>query len=319
MRFELTDAIIDDILFAMESQDDDYSFDTKRCMVSGGNLDEFAGFEDADFEEDSADDEPGRYIDIPEWDSADGFALMEHFTAGVKNPKAQRALSGALNRGKGVFRAFKDALAAFPELEKRWFVYKEDEMKRAIRDWYDGLREEWGLEGVTRPTDARESGDNEALVAEDFIFRDCGEADIEAAVALHQACLDEHCASENLFLHGEIVHTNMQPDWNCPGSEHIAALTPAGDFAGYAVAQPEGRAMHIKILLTSPDYRGLGLGEALLERLLSKIDAKNLGEVTINLPKGADGFASALVKFGFKPLSTRWARENQKNNPQSAN
>jgi hypothetical protein len=50
---------------------------------------------------------------------------MEHFAAGLRNPVVRNELTLALNRGRGVFRAFKDILSRYPETEKLWFSYKE--------------------------------------------------------------------------------------------------------------------------------------------------------------------------------------------------
>jgi hypothetical protein len=46
---------------------------------------------------------------------------MEKFTAGLNNPVARQELTAALNKNKGVFRAFRDVLEQYPEVEKIWF------------------------------------------------------------------------------------------------------------------------------------------------------------------------------------------------------
>jgi hypothetical protein len=161
MQFELTEALIDDILFSMEDQEGEFYLDTLEGIVAGGleGPDVFG-------EEDGGGENDGRYIDLPEWDSASGFRLMERFAAGFRNPLVREELTSALGHGKGVFRAFKNTLSRYPETEKLWFAFKEREMKREIIMWYNGLREEWGLEKIGM--EPEETGD---LVLEDFRFR----------------------------------------------------------------------------------------------------------------------------------------------------
>ncbi|MDR2730070.1 MAG: GNAT family N-acetyltransferase, partial [Treponema sp.] len=58
---------------------------------------------------------------LPQWGPKDGYRLMEKFTAGLNNPVARQELTAALNKNKGVFRAFRDVLEQYPEVEKIWF------------------------------------------------------------------------------------------------------------------------------------------------------------------------------------------------------
>jgi GNAT superfamily N-acetyltransferase len=301
MRFELSDALIDDILFTMESQYGDFLVDTKQGMVINTE-----NPEELDEEIDFYNDKSGRFIDLPEWDSADGFSLMEHFTAGVKNKAVQEALNRALKRGRGVFRSFKDALETYPEYEKRWFAWKEEEMRKAIRTWYEGLCEEWGVDGVTPPSDKRETNDTDELVAEDFTFRDAGAADLEKALTLHNQCMEEHTESAGELAMGDLLFDRFSLDGEDPGAVKIAALSVGGDFAGYIAASPAGRAMHIRELLVAPEYRGLGLGEALLNKLLERLRERGKTPLSIDIPNNFVGFSSALVKAGFTAMTTRW-------------
>ena len=129
MQFELTDALLDDIIFSMEDQEAIFLIDTQEGMVV---------IEDEIEVDDDAED---RHIHLPDWDSSDGFRLMEHFAASFRNPLIRNELSSALNQGKGVFRAFKNVLSHHPEAEKIWFSFKEREMKREVVRWYNALRE----------------------------------------------------------------------------------------------------------------------------------------------------------------------------------
>ncbi|MDR0910903.1 MAG: GNAT family N-acetyltransferase [Spirochaetaceae bacterium] len=163
MQFELNEAQIDEILFVMEDQNSNFIFDTESGEII--NLDEQI------FTDKSENTRGDRYIDLPDWDSSEGFLLMEHFAASLKNPIIQNKLRAALDRGKGVFRAFKDVLAEYPEAEQLWYSFKEREMRKVVLDWYNAMRETWGLEKI-----GLEPEDTDDLIFEDFKFETWTEA-----------------------------------------------------------------------------------------------------------------------------------------------
>ena len=140
MQFELTKDPIDEIMFFMEDSRGDACLDTIEGIVIGGDMD--------NFEEDEMMEDSERYISLPEWDTNAGFELMESFTLGFDDIAVQRELNHALGGRKGVFRAFKDTLCRYPEAEKQWYAFKEKAMREVIVDWYNNLREEWGLERI---------------------------------------------------------------------------------------------------------------------------------------------------------------------------
>jgi ribosomal protein S18 acetylase RimI-like enzyme len=226
---------------------------------------------------------------------------MERFAAALRNPLVREELSGALNRGKGVFRAFKNILSGHPETEKLWFAFKEREMKREILRWYNGLREEWGLQRIG--DEPEETGD---LVLEDFRFRRGTEADESAAAELHRFCTEEiqNAAAENRtgFLIGDMP-------WAFPGDLSLMAETVGGEFAGYISVIGRAPSFHVCALEIKPGYRGLGIGEALVSRLLSAARTEQttqMTQISADLPVGAEGFSRALLRESFKPCFTRY-------------
>jgi GNAT superfamily N-acetyltransferase len=269
MRFELTGVLIDSILFSMEDQNGKFLVDTRAGVV----------VERAELPSDVED----RCIPLPEWDSSDGYRLMERFAAGFKNSLVQNELNAALDRGKGVFRAFKDVLAAHPEVEQRWFSFKEREMKRAIIRWYNALREAWGLDRIGM--EPEETGD---LVLEDFQFREAREEDLPKAAELHRYCLKEGAGGT----------------WIFPGSAALVAETGGGEFAAYAAVLREGETLRIAALEVRPEYRGLGLGEALLDKFCGETLP-----LTLDLPASAEWFSRALLRRRFRPVLTRYVLE----------
>ncbi|GHU71104.1 hypothetical protein FACS189450_06600 [Spirochaetia bacterium] len=306
MQFELTEALINDILFAMEDQEGEFLVDTQAGIVVNEN--------DDNFEEEAEEDQPmDRYIGLPEWESADGFRLMERFAAGLRNPLVRTELSAALNQGKGVFRAFKDILGRYPEAEKLWFAQKEQEMKRQIIRWYNSLREEWGLARI-----GGEPEDTADLVLEDFRFREPKVDDTAAAEELHRFCIGEYqkYAAENNIAGIGLEEDSPAAESGAGPAVGLVAETGGGEFAGYISAVRKGSALHINALEVRTEYRGLGIGEALLSRFLEKAteeSAKTSGEaplgqgqITIDLPAGAEGFSRVLLRSAFKPYITRY-------------
>jgi len=152
MGFELDNILINQILFHMENQEGVFVFDTlKNQIVNTANID--------------INDK--NYIPLPEWSPKDGYRLMEKFTASLKNPIARQELTAALNKNKGVFRAFRNVLEQYGEVEKMWLRYKDQKIRSRIIGWYNALREEWGLEPV-----GVEPEDTSSLVLEDFTFKE---------------------------------------------------------------------------------------------------------------------------------------------------
>ena len=278
MQFELTEALIDDILFSMEDQEGEFFIDCQDGVVT--SWDECR---------EELEENTDRFIDLPDWDSSDGFRLMERFTAAFRNPLIRNELSVALNQGKGVFRAFKNTLSHYPEAEKLWFSYKEREMKREIIRWYNALREEWGLEKIG--LEPEETGD---LVLEDFRFRKFQDSDTNAALNLHRLCLEG--TSEKGLPRGGEVHETLS----------LTTESGNGDFAGYISADRIGQNLYIHTLEIKPEYRGLGVGKALLNHFLESLDPSLISQVYLDLPIEGEGFSRALLREGFTPRLTRY-------------
>jgi GNAT superfamily N-acetyltransferase len=295
MQFELTGALMDGILFSMEDQGNDFYVDTQEGIVVGGMDFEIGGFP---AEGEGAD----RYISLPHWDSSSGYRLMERFAAGFRNPLLRDELTAALNRGKGVFRAFKNILSQHPEAERLWFNFKEREMKKEILDWYNGLREEWGLERI-----GREPEETDDLVLEDFRFRDAAGQDAAPAGELHRLCLEEYRSLETREGAIPVPERMLQETpWIFPGDLAFIAETGSGDFAAYISARRDGTILRISALEVKHEYRGLGIGEALLSHLLGRIDRSVISHVLMDLPSGAEGFSRVLLRESFGPYAARY-------------
>ncbi|MDR0387112.1 MAG: GNAT family N-acetyltransferase [Treponema sp.] len=296
MQFELTEALINDILFSMEDQNGIFFLDTRDGIVIPEDDEEFDGDWNA---------EDGRIVSLPEWDSSEGFRLMERFAAGFKNTVIRNRLTAALDRGRGVFRAFKDVMAEYPEAEQLWFAFKDREMRRVIMDWYNGLREEWGLERIG--TEPEETGD---LVLEDFCFRDAVPEDAAAAGDLHRECVDELRVSLSRQVSEKTARSfagERDGDWAFPGDLAVIAETGSGEFAACLAALIRGDALRVTTLEVRPEYRGLGIGEALLSLLPDRVPP-GITRIILDLPAESGEFSRVLLRRSFIPYATAYVR-----------
>jgi GNAT superfamily N-acetyltransferase len=247
--FALTNEAIDNIIFWMEDQRGNFVINVQTGDV--------LGIDDEQWEDVSDED----CVDLPEWEPADGFGVMENFTASLKNPPAQKKLAAALNRGRGVFRAFKDAVAEFPEVEKMWYAYKEKELKKTVRAWYAGLCEERGIQEI-----GEEPEETECLVKEDFQFA--------------------------VQKKGRGVA--------------VTARNALDKEAGRILAQTDGGRLAVEELFVEEAFRGLGLGEELLKRLIAEYENMT---IVIDLPVESEVFSRVLLRENFTPQLTRFERK----------
>ena len=291
MRFELDDALMDDILFFMENQEGEFLLDTHEGQIIDINNNDYG--EEPDYNDSE------RFFALPEWSPREGFRLMEKFTAGLKNPVLRHELSIALSKNRGVFRFFKNVIEQYPETEKLWFSYKEREMKREVLAWYNALREEWGLQPI-----GSEPEDTSALILEDFVLRRGNESDREKAQSLRKLRIEEHKDKEI-----SAVYESMNP-FIFPGDLCFIAENANGDFCGYISSVKDmPSTLRICALEVKSEYRALGIGKTLLSKLLEKADEQKLS-VTIDLPADREYFSRTLRLEGFKPCVQRFMRVN---------
>jgi GNAT superfamily N-acetyltransferase len=295
MQFELTEALINNILISMEDQNGDFILDTREGVLVSEDEEEYA-------DEVKNEDEEDRFIGLPYWGSNDGYRLMEKFAASLKNAVIREDLTLALDRGKGVFRAFKNVLASYPEAEQLWFVFKEREMRRVILDWYNACREEWGLARL-----GDEPEETEDLVLEDFRFRHPENQDNAAIEKLRRFCLGELIAAVKEEGLGE--SPSFIGGWAerlDPAEPLLMAESGAGEFAGYAAVVKQGDTLHITNLEVKAEFRGMGLGEMILTRLLETAPAKKAAHIVVELPQTAGNFSRVLLRKSFVPFSASY-------------
>ncbi len=288
MAFELTPEIIDQIIFGMENQEHDFVVDIESGHVMPME----------DVPED-CEVEP-----IPAWRSVDGYNLMERFVADLRNPVVREELRATLASGKGVFRGFKDTLKQHPEAERLWFRFKEREMRRVVYDWYNDLRERWGLERI--PMDLETETDN--LIVADFDFA-CD------TLTHEQAREYAHEAREEVL---ETLSSDAERDL-MEGFERISdedelhsiiASTPQEEIVGVvcAVVHRDGppAVAAVNVLFVEEEFRGLGLARELLNRLFLTLEEKGVPAVHLELPGAAGVLRNLLEAWRGEEISRRY-------------
>jgi hypothetical protein len=92
----------------------------------------------ADDAEAMLNDEKGRFVEIPKISSHEAYEFMENFLWGIKDEKIKDRLLRAI-QGRGAFRRFKDTISEWPDLEKRWYEYEEEAIRKEVLDWLESI------------------------------------------------------------------------------------------------------------------------------------------------------------------------------------
>jgi GNAT superfamily N-acetyltransferase len=294
MDWQFDRELRDQIIFAMENQDKAFYLDTRKGdLVS---------------QEKALPEEIGkRYHQLPEWHSLDGFQLMEHFVSSIGNPLFREELRNAISTGKGVFRNFKDVLKKRKELEKLWFSFKEREMQSIVFDWYNRIRESEGLERLNPPPDQ----ETEELVSSDFSITNEITGHLDRIIELdRQVLLESFPDQEESRVLAYYEKTRKElPAFEDEESLTIVAETPGGEFVGFAWGierrdpPNEGTIVDLLQMAVVQEYQGLGLGQALLKRLIELSAATDAVTVRIHLSGRLLNAARLFEPRGFKVTS----------------
>ncbi len=284
MEFEMTGELMDEIIFAMEDQTGLHMFDSQelRCIPAT----------------DQAADE-SRFYSIPQWDSVSGFRMMERFVAQLRNPVVREELRLALSSGHGVFRNFKNCLKNAPEVEKLWFQFKDRQMKNAVSDWYNSLRDYWGIERIG--LEPEDTGD---ILQNDFVFRVFDDEDTSLIDGL-VGSLDREIAEDLPVMLSDAVFElcNRIRSYRAEDDLIIVAENAEGELSGLTVSCPlpddSLLSAHITFIGVYPEYRGLGLGRELLSRTIRHWTEKGFRWLLFTNPVIPDLFLPVLDRFGF--------------------
>ena len=297
MIFDLTDSLCADILFAMENQQKNFALDAHNSKIIQCDLESI--------------DEENIYS-LPQWTSADGYGLLESFITKFKGVKAYGELKQILLEGRGVFRNFKTTLKKYPEVDKRFHFFKNKEMKAVVYEWYNALRESWGLESLDQ--DFYEYDD---LVLEDFTFRA-----FDASLDCENVCDTAGAFFEELKGRfpdglGEAVSRQFkaQLDMNSLAlgrKQGLICRTLTDEFAGcllYSKLSSNESAAVLDALLVEQNYRGLGIARELLSRSISTLTRDGIQIFIINNSFVPKLLKSTLIQLGFEEKDFAFAAE----------
>jgi hypothetical protein len=158
--FQLTDAILERIIFAMEDQ-------SKKLLIDleTGDLIDKTTIENEDSPE-LYSEMSHRFVEPPSWDSRRGFSILEAFASTVTSPTdIKMELNAALRRGKGVFKQFRQVLSKDQDIFKRYQEFKLAAMRPIVERWLEALQEGEKLTALKEePEDLRD------IIASDIDF-----------------------------------------------------------------------------------------------------------------------------------------------------
>ena len=286
----LTEFLLDNIIFAMEDQSDTYYLDLLKGEVVS-DQDRYL----LDWEEDrTAENE--RYIDIPDWQPSDGFLLMEKFANQVRNPVYKGKLLEALQAGKGVFRRFKDVIGEHASLERDWFAFKDDQLKREVYAWY---REHDGaLQLLDLDIEPEELTDD--ILQEDFVISSSLDGLPLNEILSLQTSLLEELEQGNETQRKILLLLDPRLKTMEKTTQFIYARTGDGELAGYLAYEVIGR-YTAKVLFfgNKAQYRGMGLFRFLFDHFCRQAARRGYSSIIIELA----GEALSLEKL-FTPLGS---------------
>lgn len=300
MEFTLNSELVEQIIFAMEDQQNDYC--VRRDSGELLRADEIE-------QEQTPEEGEDPYLPIPEWRPVDGFLMMERFVARLRNPLLRDQLKDALASGRGVFRKFKDILKTNPEIERLWFICKERELRKIVWQWYNDNRELAGLERLEEEPEPTE--DLEDLLAVDFAVLPMQPRHLGALRRLDESAFTARFSEADPERVAELYRESRKglPDPASGESLVFVAETPEEDFAGFvwAVEQTDsliaGRILRVQQLAVVQRYQGLGLGSMLLRRLIAETRDRGYQRLRSELSGTGMQLAGFFEQLGFQTVA----------------
>ena len=109
MSFELTDKLTNQIIEALENQEQEFVVDAENSTLVC---------------KESVSSDNANYYSLPQWNSTEGFNLRQEFVSNLHAPLVREELQKILHSGRGVFKNFKLTLKQYPEVEKLYEAIK---------------------------------------------------------------------------------------------------------------------------------------------------------------------------------------------------
>lgn len=291
MTFNLTEPLCNAIISAMENQDAVFIVDAKNTQL----VERINGVE--------PDDE--LFYSLPEWKPADGFSMRESFVNQLHAPLAHDELQNVLHSGRGVFKNFRNVIKEFPEVEKRWHIYKNKFMLERINEWYDSLREIWGLEKLDLVSES-----DDGLVYDDFSFQEYNPSVHKKTILLNISNVENDEKNLPSEVNNAILgmwRTQFEND-NSTNQIGFICNSLSDDFAGCITAssclQNQDKIMVITSLFVPETFCGLGIATELISLCVKKL--KSLSKKWVIIPNylAPEILQPLLLRTGFNKISS---------------
>lgn len=241
---------------------------------------------------------------LPQWGPVEGFRIMNEFVSSLKNPIVKQDLKSVLNYGHGVFRKFKNVLKGSPEIERIWFSFKKDEIKTKVLNWYNQIREYAGLDLLKEGDFEDEKDlldfDFTIIKAELSEFEFISVCDNRGFYELYSNYADdvildmynkkrEGMLNESMF-DNDFIFIAKNPTGERVGVVWAAGYTLCNSFSGMDLLQ----------LYVIPEYRGLGIGKLLLNKILDEYRLGDYKDFIVNCQGKKSWLITYLELEGYK-------------------
>ncbi len=300
LLFELTDEIIDLIIFGMEDQGEDYYVNIQNGIVGSRSF---------ILRDQNAANIDSTAIPVPEWHPSDGFQLMERFVAAIHNPVHKEALVDILSAGRGAFRNFKSYVKESEILSKQWYSHKDKIMRSRVVEWYNTNCDILKYKDIEENTDETEN-----LILDDFVFR-IDYSDQEDLIK----CKAEVSIRENLDKRGKgiadfFIKRNIL-FLESPGVEALSvyAETLEGEYAGsitggsFSDTDSDTKLGVVHSVWVEKKFRGMGLARHLIDQFLKEAVNRSIKTVLFELPGGSSELKSTLEARAASSIFTTMA------------
>ncbi|WP_296320417.1 UPF0158 family protein [Treponema sp. UBA3813] len=294
MQFELTKSLIESIIFSMEDQNGEFAFD-----ASSGSVISLDSLMQSELDEMSEQD---SLYSLPHWSSNDGFEIMEDFAESVRVPNVRTELEQVLSNGRGVFRNFKNVLSQYPQIEKQFHVFKQRKMRSVVVEWYNSLRESWGLEKLNQDFE-----EYDELIQADFEFQPYNHVKDSDCISIEAKKIAEELEAAHRGNLGKAIAHFWLRKFDYESSSGIGGLlcrTLSGDFAGCLLFSDCSSFAKNVVALTSvfvnQNYRGLGIARELFSRGISLLKEHGIQEFIIADSALPDYLEPLVARCGFE-------------------
>lgn len=310
--FELSEALVSKILFAMENQSGEFAL---VCKDGGVSL---VPFSELDFSDSASGVPPEDVYSIPKWFSSDGFNLLEEFADGLGDGDLKRTLRSVLANGRGVFKNYKNVLKDHAEAERHFRLFKASRMRSRVFRWYDSLRDSWGLPSVTEETrDSLNLADSffalEGFDFAEYDFSADGKVVFERSGLVVEELISEYPGETGLFF-SDLWNGNRSRILG-GGDSGFVCRTSSGEFVGCALfrfssrcpadaRERAGFSTHsvLTTCFVGENFRGLGIARKLLSLCVSDLRRRGVSTFFIADSLIPRSIEKILTGLGFEKI-----------------